>query len=272
MMGPIWSRILFKFVLPRIRHAEIEGIRLDVSRLSPLTKNHIRTGRYEVQERLLAQRHLTRDDVVLELGGAIGFIGLFCRKVIGVRHLLSVEANPGTLEELKRNYALNGLKPNVIQAAAAAKDGVLELDVGGEFWENSLVSAEGAAKTLKVPARSLQSLVEAMPEVPTVLICDIEGAEAYLDFQVLPGSVRKIIIELHPSVTGEAEVERILGDFGALGFTQMGREGDTWLLARRSVGEWRRNLEVEGRGTKKGERWRGIAGGGRRGCMGERKE
>jgi hypothetical protein len=84
--------------------------------------------------------------------------------------------------------------------------------------------------------------------------------------------VRKIIIELHPSVTGEAEVERILGNFGALGFTQMGREGDTWLLARRSVGEWRRNLEVEERGTKKGERWCGIAGGGRRGCMGERKE
>jgi hypothetical protein len=87
----------------------------------------------EVQERLLAQRHLTRDDVVLELGGAIGFIGLFCRKVIGVRHHLSVEANPGTLEELKRNYALNGLKPNVIQATAAAQDGVLELDVGGVF-------------------------------------------------------------------------------------------------------------------------------------------
>jgi hypothetical protein len=82
----------------------------------------------------------------------------------------------------------------------------------------------------------LGSLVEGMPEAPTVLICDIEGAEAYLDFQALPGSVRKIIIELHPSVTGEAEVARILGDFGALGFTQVGREGDTWLLARRSVG------------------------------------
>ncbi len=234
LMSPLWSRILFKFVLPRIRHAEIEGIRLDVSRLSPLMKNHIRTSRYEVQERLLAQRHLTRDDVVLELGGAIGFIGLFCRKVIGVRLHLSVEANPGTLEELKRNYALNGLKPNVIHAAAAAQDGVLELDVGGEFWENSLVSAEGAAKTITVPARSLRSLVEAMPEAPTVLICDIEGAEAYLDFQSLPGSVRKIIIELHPSVTGEAAVARILGEFGALGFRQIGREGDTWMLARRS--------------------------------------
>jgi FkbM family methyltransferase len=147
-----------------------------------------------------------------------------------------VEANPGTLEELKRNYALNGLKPNVIQATAAAQDGVLELDVGGEFWENSLVSAEGAAKTLKVPARSLRSLVEAMAEAPTVLICDIEGAEANLDFQEVPGSVRKIIIELHPSVTGEAEVERILGDLGDLGFRQMAREGDTWLLVRRSAG------------------------------------
>lgn len=150
MMSPLWSHILFKFVLPRIRHAEIEGIRLDVSRLSPLMKNHIRTGRNEV------------------------------------------------------------------------------------------------------PARSLRSLVEAMAEAPTVLICDLEGAEAYLDFQEVPGSVRKIIIELHLSVTGEAEVERILGNFGALGFRQMGREGrggGTWGLkgdAFRSMGVKRRDAAQNG--------------------------
>lgn len=228
-----WSRVLFKYLLPRIQSAKIEGIRLDVSGLSPLMKNHIRTGRYEVQERLLAHRHLNSADVVLELGGAIGFIGLFCRKVIGVRHHLSVEANPGTLKQLERNYALNGLKPLVLHAAAAAQDGTLQLDVGGEFWENSLVSAVGASQTIEVPARSLKSLVEAMPEPPTALICDIEGAEAYLDFKTLPQSVTKIIIELHPNVTGEQTVTRILHDFGDLDFMQMGREGDTWLLIRK---------------------------------------
>ena len=95
------SRVLFKFILPHVQHATLEGVKLDISRLSPLMKNHIRTGRYEVQERRLAQQSLTRDDVILELGGAIGFIGLYCRKVIGVKHHLSVEANPNTHEHLK---------------------------------------------------------------------------------------------------------------------------------------------------------------------------
>jgi hypothetical protein len=54
----------------------------------------------------------------------------------------------------------------------------------------------------------------------------------YLDFSELPESVSKVIIELHPGVTGEGEVARILQDFGALGFTRAGREGDTWLLLR----------------------------------------
>lgn len=239
LLPEIWnnlhSRILFKFLLPRLHTAEIEGVRLDVSGLSSLMKNRIRTGRYEVQERLLAQRALTPRDVVLELGGAIGFIGLYCRKVIGVKQHVSVEANPSTLEMLKRNYALNGLQPRVIHAAAAAEDGTLELDVGGEFWENSLLTAADATKTVSVPALSLERLVELMPESPTVLICDIEGAEQYLNFAQLPTSVSKVIVELHPEVTGEAVVERILQDFGNLGFTRAGREGDTWLLLRGAV-------------------------------------
>jgi FkbM family methyltransferase len=234
LLSHLWSRVLFKFILPRLHYAQIQGIKLDVSGLSSFMKNHIRTGRYEVQERLLAQRCLTKDDVILELGGAIGFIGLFCRQVIGVRTHLSVEANPHTLGWLKRNYALNGLQPLVIHAAAADQDGTLELDAGGEFWENSLVSAKSARQTVTVPARGLRHLIDAMPLPPTALICDIEGAEAYLDFQVLPRSVTKIIIELHPSVSGEATVTRLLNEFTQLGFAASAREGDTWLLTRPS--------------------------------------
>lgn len=226
------SRFLFKFLLPRLHIAEIEGVRLDVSGLSSLMKNRLRTGRYEVQERLLAQRALTTNDVVLELGGAIGFIGLYCRKVIGVKHHMSVEANPATLEMLKKNYALNGLQPRVLHAAAAAEEGMLELDVGGEFWENSLLTAGSAERKVNVPALSLGRLVAAMPESPTVLICDIEGAEQDLDFTQLPESVNKIIIELHPGVTGEEVVTRILQNFEEQGFKKAGREGDTWLLLR----------------------------------------
>ena len=108
-------RWYFKFTLPAKTRATIHGVTLDISMLSPMMKNNILQGRYEFQERRLASQCLTSEDIVLELGGAIGFIGLFCRKVIGVRHHLTVEANPKTIELLKRNYRIIiELHPSVV--------------------------------------------------------------------------------------------------------------------------------------------------------------
>lgn len=224
------SRLRFKFILPRKREASLEGVRLDISTLSPLMKNIILTGRYESQERQLARQALTKDDVVLELGGAIGFIGLYCRKVIGVKHITSVEANPHTLKLLRRNYELNGLTPSVIHAAAAAEDGELDLSIGGEFWENTLTCT--SSSTVRVPSQSLSSLIKQMPAAPTALICDIEGAEQYLDFTQLPASVRKIIMELHPGMIGEEATQRVMDKLASLGFSNVKRHEETWLFAR----------------------------------------
>lgn len=224
------AKFRFKFILPRIATANIRGIKLDISSLSPLMKNNLLHGRYEFQERQLAAQALTKDDVVLELGGAIGFIGLFCRKVLGVRHLTSVEANPATLILLQRNYAINRLKPNVIHAAAAAQDGEMNLCVDGEFWENTITGTSG--RTVRVPARSLGSLIQQMPLEPTALICDIEGAEQYLDFDQLPGSVTKIILEVHPSMIGQDMVDRTLERLRTLGFRERSRLEDVVWLGR----------------------------------------
>lgn len=231
LLHNLHSGVLFKFILPRLLQAELEGVKLDISKLSSLMKNHIRTGRYDVQERRLAQQSLTKNDVILELGGAIGFIGLYCRKVIGVKHHFSVEASPHTLEQLKRNYALNGLTPYVIHAAAAAEDGEITLNVGGEFWENSVVT-KNSAKSITVPALSLSSLIRMMSEPPTALVCDIEGAEQQLDFTQLPASVKRIIIELHPEIIGQERVDRILAMLYTMGFKERGRDAGTSLLER----------------------------------------
>ncbi len=94
--------------------------------------------------------------------------------------------------------ANSNLPARVIHAAAAAEDGTLKLDIGGEFWENTLLKAGNAERKVSVLAVPLARLVEEMPESLMVLICDIEGAEQYLDFSELPETVGKIIIELHP--------------------------------------------------------------------------
>lgn len=226
------TRLLFKFILPRLRTVKIEGVRLDVSGMSPVMKNNLRLGRYEVQERLLAARALKKEDVVLELGAAIGFIGLYCRKVLGVRDCLSVEANPDTLQRLRHNYALNALTPHVIHAAAAREDGELTLHADGEFWENSLIDQGKGATSFTVPALSLASLVRGMNNAPTVLIADIEGGEQYLDLSGLPDSVRTVIMEVHPTVIGQEAVDHILNTLKSMRFTLRGWEENTFWAER----------------------------------------
>jgi hypothetical protein len=75
----------------------------------------------------------------------------------------------------------------VIHAVAAAEDGTLELDIGGEFWENTLLKAGNAERKVSVPVVPLARLVEEMPESLTVLICDIEGGGTVFGFLGITG-------------------------------------------------------------------------------------
>ena len=133
---------------------------------------------------------------------------------------------------MRRNYALNQLKPVVVQAAAAAVNGEMSLDVGGEFWENSIVSTAAEGRRITVPALSLASLVKLLPEPPTVLICDIEGAESHLDFTQLPATVTRVIIEMHPHLIGEQRTRELVEALHDMGFRTGSIEEHTLLLVR----------------------------------------
>ena len=195
-------------------------------------KNNLLLGRYEVQERTLAQQFLTREDAVLEVGGAIGFIGLFCQSRLGITRYTTVEANPNTVALLKQNYVLNGRTPVVWNLALAAQDGEVTLNIGNEFWENSLVAGANSGRTVRVVAASLANLVRRLDYAPTALIMDIEGAEQFVDFQQVPASVKKIIIELHPDFIGHAKTYQIVTDLVNLGFQVEREEGGTFLFLR----------------------------------------
>ena len=236
LLGHLWHefqlRWRFKYTLPQVHTLTLEGVKLDVSKLSSVMKNNLLLGRYEVQERLMAQRCITPADVVLEVGGAIGFIGLFCQLRLGVTRYTTVEANPDTAEMLQRNYALNGRTPVLWNLALAAADGQITLNIGNEFWANSLLANAGGTRAVSVPACSLATLVRRLPEPPTAFIMDIEGAEQFVDFRQLPDSVRKIIVELHPALIGHQKTYAIIAGLVNLGFHVEHEEGGTYLFLR----------------------------------------
>lgn len=225
------TRWLFKFTLPKLQTTTLEGVKLDVSQLSSFMKNNLVCGRYEVQERKMAQQYLTSGDAVLEVGGGIGYIGLFCQLNLGIKRYTTVEANPKTVKLLERNYELNGRKPTVWNLALADDVGEVSLNLECEFWENSLVTT-ASESTARVPSVSLANLLRRLNYEPTALIIDIEGAEQFVDFSEVPANVKKIIIELHPAFIGHAKTYRIVADLINLGFRAEREEGGTFCFLR----------------------------------------
>jgi FkbM family methyltransferase len=226
------ARWRFKVVLPNTTLVFINGIRLDVQDLPSMMKNHIMEGRYEFQERRMVDAQLSVTDRVLELGGAIGYISLHCRCNLGIHYYTSVEPNPNTLAMMERNHKLNHIEARYIHAAAADRDGSMQLDISGDFWCNSLIRSSTGGSTITVPTLSLASILKRLDYTPTVLIADIEGAEQYIDFSALPAATRKIIIELHPDVIGQDKVDHIKSRLALLGFNLIYTDAGTSLFTR----------------------------------------
>jgi len=230
-----WIKYYFKYVLPKITSTTHAGVRLDLSHLSLKVRNRILNVGYEDHEKQMCQDFLKPDDSVLEIGGAIGFIGLFCQKLLGIKKYITVEANPLTVEILKKNYELNNLTPNVWNLALARTDGKVQLNVGGDFWENFVT--EGAPKnrvnSIEVSSVSMESLLEKAGPGTNVLIIDIEGAESCIDFSRLPENITKLIIEIHPAVLGHETTYDIISKILSRGFRVAREEGDTFAFLRK---------------------------------------
>ncbi|HVK58959.1 MAG TPA: FkbM family methyltransferase [Candidatus Kapabacteria bacterium] len=229
-------RYRFKYVLPKIQEITLEGLRFDVSGLSTKIRNRLLSGAYEAHEKKMCFDYLTPDDSVLEIGGAIGFIGLICQKKLGLKKYACFEANPKTYEILKRNYELNGVQPRVWNMALANADGHVDLEIGSDFWENSIcydTTAKNGVKTVRVPAGTLDTLLGMAGEKVNTLIIDIEGAEQFIDFRRIPEEISKIIIELHPGVMGQELMYNIVATLIGLGFRVAREECDTFVFLRK---------------------------------------
>jgi FkbM family methyltransferase len=231
-----WIKYYFKYVLPKVQKTSLEGIILDLTELPLKIRNRILNVGYEEHEKQMCRDFLTSEDSVVEVGGAIGFISLYCQKRLGIKSYLTIEANPATVELLKKNYALNHVTPNVLNVALGDKEGTIDLDIGNDFWENSVVPGGGSdrSKTIQVKSVPLPMLLKLAPRTPNVLIIDIEGAEKFINFADLPSTIEKIIIELHPAVLGQAATYDIVSTLITAGFKVAREEGDTFAFLKKS--------------------------------------
>ena len=194
----------------------------------------IQSEAYERSEIVLLEKLLHGSENILELGAAIGLVGLYCKKIKHIRNLTSVEPNPATIQRLRKNYALNGLEPVIIEAAVTDRDAPIQMHVSEMFWSDSVYSnadhAEG--KTISVQGLCLASICKQVGYTVDTLIIDIEGAEQHIDVAEIPASVERIVFEPHPRILGAKTAFAVLERLIRHGFSIEDQHGECWVMRR----------------------------------------
>lgn len=178
------------------------------------------TGRYEHQEADAILTHLQPGDRFMDLGAGIGFLCALAAQVVGADAVVGVEAVPETLALARNTLAANGLSKVHLEQGAVTRFATGEVEFGQRpaFWASALQGPDGwpaNASVIRVPALPLADLL--VKHRPTLLCCDIEGAE--LDVLATPlTGVRLLVVELHPGLYGPAGETQLRKNLVAQGF------------------------------------------------------
>lgn len=179
---------------------ELNGVKLllDKQFISRNIIKEMYRGNYEKPETAMLNMALNSTDRVFELGTGLGYNAITAAKIIGAQNVITYEANPGLIDIINRNFALNNQSVHVVNKYLVTDDDArteAEFFVSNDFWESGSTDTGGRNK-IKVPTAKLS--VELDKFKPTFLVCDIEGGEIFLLKQVLPKCIKKIIVETHP--------------------------------------------------------------------------
>ncbi len=212
----------------------IAGVDLPVSSsFSTTMQDILYAGVYEKPELTLLDEKLERDDVVVEVGAGLGFLSAFCARRIGSDRVFTYEANPAMETHIRRTYQLNSVEPRLRIGMLGATSGTHEFFVGEDFWSSS-ASHNAGSTVVEVPVFDTRAELE--PIKPTFLVMDIEGGEYELLKCIDFGSIQKVLVEVHPQVLTEAQLEEIYGVLEAAGFSvvsRAGRDGESIFLERK---------------------------------------
>jgi FkbM family methyltransferase len=239
--------IFEKYILSKTIRTEIKGVKLNIGEIEGVKLNvrsldlnmklvilYYKT--YEAPEITICKKIISPNERILEIGAAIGFVGLFCLTRLKAKTVVSVEPNPVTLKQLRINYELNGMAPKIIEAAIADEDKTVNFHTSPDFWTDStFASSENQRSNLiEVKAMSLSSILSMANEQFTALILDVEGSETLLDWSQLPSSISKLILEIHPDSTGHAEADRVLNEVLNSGFHVVDQQANVFGLLKNS--------------------------------------
>lgn len=203
----------------RPRRVTISGVKLNVpDSATGRVLASIYAEKYEGLEARELPRLLRADDIVVEAGAAIGFVGLIAQQTVGASSVTMIEANRDLVPEIERNWRDNNTgPPQVLHGLAAAEDGPpVDFHVANLFWASSVIDHGATRRTDRVDQIGLNPLFR--EKQASVFICDIEGGE----FAILPAldlsGLRLIVIELHEKRAAPGEMNGAIERIQSAGF------------------------------------------------------
>lgn len=191
------------------------GVRFDARQVDDLTRHYLYSETYETGEARCVWCGLEPRDVVLEVGAGIGFISTLCALRTGSERVFCFEANPELLPAIRHTHGLNEVAPTLTNAMLAREDGESEFFVQADFLTSSSTDLSGEPE-IRVPAVAVAREMQRIQ--PTFVVMDIEGGESELLPLMDLSGVRKIALELHPGILGQARVDELLEDLAEQGF------------------------------------------------------
>jgi len=212
--------------------AKVDGvaIRMNSRFIEDVPRGQLVLGLYEAPERALTRKYFPRDEPVVELGASIGVVTcVVSRRLAPPARYVAVEAHPGLIPVLEGHRRINRCAFTIVHVAVAYEGDHItfypnEGSLGGS------VHRQASAPVL-VPTTSLEAIADQAGFGRFNLICDIEGSEIDLidhELDFMRGHVDWILMELHPFISGEREVERALAAMRERGFELVERVEGTY--------------------------------------------
>lgn len=173
---------------------------LDDEIFSPNMIESFKNGSYEAGELTFLPHAIKAGDRIIEIGSAIGALGIAAAKIVGSTNYVGYEANPELIPVAKTNYELNGLslsvKNAVLQNRSLYKENsTVPFYINRDFWFSSMNPNAEAIRTINVPILCFEDEIKKFGA--NTLIIDIEGGEAELLQNADLSEIDKIFMEIH---------------------------------------------------------------------------
>lgn len=190
-------------------------------------KRILSKGNYEVNERALLNNIISEGDQIIELGGSIGILAAIMSKAVSKKGLIiSVEAS-----QKLANVSKQWLEPkgNVkilcgigfpVNTVPVKYTKFTYVNDGNSLAGMVDFSSEQPFGENQIEIFDLKTICTQFNIVPNILVVDIEGSEIVFqeDNIEFPGSIKHIVIEMHPRIYGETKEISLIKGLEKYGF------------------------------------------------------